>query len=197
VWKGKISWLHSPWSPPRTLKLRVGSRGMSRLASFVFRIGIFFIIFFNALFTMIYPQKCTNGAVLTVSTPRESHDQLQKRNFCSTSISWIFFSGLKISLAAVSENSHVLLTHAAHLEPFAKSVDRPQSAEVRKVPSVERETHFPGPSEYPAQSTLLDGFVPRGFGAPITAFCALKISDVHDVKSSPSRFLKMYRSQKS
>jgi len=72
-------------------------------------------------------------------------------------------SGLKTSLAAVSENPHVLLTHAAQLEPFAKSVDWPHSAEVRKVAFLEGETHFSGPSEYPAQSTLLGAFVPRGF----------------------------------
>ena len=61
---------------------------------------------------------------------------------------------------------HMLLKKPAQLQPFAKSLDQPHSAEVRKVRFFEGETEFSGPSGHPAQSTLLGVFVPRGFWNP-------------------------------
>ena len=65
---------------------------------------------------------------------------------------------------------HMLLKKPAQLQPFAKSLDQPHSAEVRKVCFFEGETEFSGPSGHPAQSTLLGAFVPRGFCFPNCRF---------------------------
>ena len=65
-----------------------------------------------------------------------------------------------------NENSHVLLKKPAQLQPFAKSLDQPHSAEVRKMRFLEGETEFSGPSGHPAQSTLLGKFVPRDSYSP-------------------------------
>jgi len=55
---------------------------------------------------------------------------------------------------------YMLLKKPAQPQPFAKSLDQPHSAEVRKVGLLEGETEFPGPSGHPAQSTLIGAFVP-------------------------------------
>ncbi len=64
----------------------------------------------------------------------------------------------------------MLLEEPAQLEPFAKSLDQPHSAEVRKVRFLEGETDFSGPSGHPAQSTLLGAFVPQRHGCPNYSF---------------------------
>jgi hypothetical protein len=65
---------------------------------------------------------------------------------------------------------HMLLKKPAQLQPFAKSLDQPHSAEVRKVRFLEGETKFSGPSGHPAQSTLLGAFVPRDLYHPNCSF---------------------------
>ena len=61
---------------------------------------------------------------------------------------------------------HMRLKKPVQLQPFAKSLDQPHSAEVRKVRFFEGETEFSGSSGHPAQSTLLGAFVPRSFWNP-------------------------------
>jgi len=61
---------------------------------------------------------------------------------------------------------HMLLKKPAQLQPFAKSLNQPHSAEVRKVGFFEGKTDFLGSSGHPAQSTLLGVFVPRRFSNP-------------------------------
>jgi hypothetical protein len=58
---------------------------------------------------------------------------------------------------------YMLLKKPAQLQPFAKSLDQPHSAEVCKMCFFEGETEFLGPSRHPAQSTLLGAFVPQNF----------------------------------
>jgi hypothetical protein len=55
---------------------------------------------------------------------------------------------------------YMLLKKPAQLRSFAKSLDQPHSAAVRKVCFLEGETEFSGSSGHPAQSTLLGAFVP-------------------------------------
>ena len=74
--------------------------------------------------------------------------------------------GLKSSFPAAGGNSHVLLKKPAQLEPFAKSLDQPHSAEVGKVRFLEGKTEFLDPFGHPAQSTLLGAFVPENFYNP-------------------------------
>ena len=68
---------------------------------------------------------------------------------------------------------HMLLNKPAQLQPFAKSLDQPHSAEVRKVRFLEGKTEFLRPFWHPAQSTLLGAFVPRRFlGSNYSFLCS-------------------------